>query len=117
MANFLAEHPDLRATKFYEDLPVEVAEVFLTQTSFEGQVWQLFFDGASRMGPRGNIIARVGVVLVSPHNYIIPRAFSLIEQCSNNVEKYNALLIGMQIADKIGIKNLEAYGDSKLTVN
>ena len=35
----------------------------------------------------------------------------------NNVAEYNALLIGMQIADEIGIKNLEAYGDSKLIVN
>jgi len=26
-------------------------------------------------------------------------------------------LIGMQIADEIGVKNLEAYGDSKLIVN
>ena len=30
--------------------------------------------------------------------------------------EYN-LLIGMQIANEIGIKNLEAYGDSKLIVN
>jgi len=44
MADFLTEHPDPRMTKLYEDLPDEVAEVFLTQTSFEGQVWQLFFD-------------------------------------------------------------------------
>ena len=33
---FLAEYLDLRATKLYEDLPDEVAEVCLTQTSFEG---------------------------------------------------------------------------------
>ena len=35
----------------------------------------------------------------------------------HNVAEYNALLIGMQIADEIGVKNLEAYGDSKLIVN
>jgi len=115
--DFLAEHPNLRATKLYKDLPDEVAEVYLTQTSFEGQVWQLFFDGASRTGPRENIIAGVGVVLVSPQNYIIPRAFSLTEPCSNNIAEYNALLIGMQFADEIGVKNLEAYGDLKLIVN
>jgi len=80
-------------------------------------VWQLFFDGASRTSPEGNIIAGVGVVLISPHNYVIPRAFSLKESCSNNVSKYNALLIGMQLAEEIGVKNLEAYGDSKLIVN
>ena len=44
VADFLAEHPELKATKLYEDLSDEVAEVCLTQTSFEGQVWQLFFD-------------------------------------------------------------------------
>jgi len=46
--------------KLYEDLPDEITEVCLTKTSFEGQVWQLFFDGASRIGPRANIVAGVG---------------------------------------------------------
>ena len=53
VADFLTEHPDPRATELYEDLPDEVAEVCLTQTSFEGQVWQLFFDGASRTDRKG----------------------------------------------------------------
>jgi len=69
------------------------------------------------MGPRRNIIAGVRVVLVSPQSYIIPRAFSLTESYSNTVAEYNALLIGMQIADEISVKNLEAYGDSKIIVN
>ena len=58
-----------------------------------------------------------GLVLVSPQNYTISRVFSLTEPCSNNLAQYNALSIGMQIANDIGIKNLEAYGDSKLIVN
>ena len=62
-------------------------------------------------------MAGVGVVLVSPQNYVIPRAVSLTEPCSNNVAEYNALLIGMQLADEIGVKNLEAYSDCKLIVN
>jgi len=57
VADFLAEHPDPRATELSEDLPDEVAEVCLTQTSFEGQVWQLFFDDTSRTGPQGHVIA------------------------------------------------------------
>jgi len=60
VADFLAELPDPRATKLYEDLPDEVAEVCLTQTSFEGQVWQLFFDDASRTSPKGHIVAGWG---------------------------------------------------------
>jgi len=69
------------------------------------------------MSLTGNIVARVGVVLASPQNYVIPRAFSLTEPCSSNVAEYNALLIRLQLAKVIGVKNLEAYGDSKLIVN
>jgi len=69
------------------------------------------------MNPEGNIVAGVGVVLITPHNYVIPRAFSLTEPCSNNVSEYNAPLIGMQLVEEIGVKNLKAYGDSKLIVN
>jgi len=74
-------------------------------------MWQLFFDGASRTNPKGNTIAGVGVVLISPHNYVIPHAFSLTKLCSNNVSEYNALLIRMQLVDEIRVKHLEAYGD------
>jgi len=63
------------------------------------------------MGLTGNIIAGVGIMLISPQNYVIHHAFSLIEPCSNNVMEYDALLIGMQLAEEIGVKNLEAYGD------
>jgi len=36
VTDFLSKHPDPRMTKLYEDLPDEIAEVYLTQTSFEG---------------------------------------------------------------------------------
>ena len=68
VTDFLAEHPDPRATELYEDLPDEIAEVCLSQPSSKSQVWQLFFDGASRTCPQGHVIAEVGVVLVSPQN-------------------------------------------------
>ena len=37
-SDFLAEYPDPRAIRLYEDLPDEIAEVYMTQTSFEEQV-------------------------------------------------------------------------------
>jgi len=39
MADFLAEHPDPKITKRYEDLPDEIVEICMTQTSFEEQAW------------------------------------------------------------------------------
>ena len=117
VADFLVDHPVSGTSKLYDDLPDEITEVNLINASSEEQVWQLFFDGASRTDPEGNTIAGVGVVLISPHNYVIPRIFSLTEPCSNNIAEYNALLIGMQLAKEIGVKTLEAYSDSKLIVN
>jgi len=55
--------------------------------------------------------------LSPPQNYVIPRAFSLTEPCSNNVAEYNTLLNWIQITDEIGVKNFKAYGDSKLIIN
>ena len=77
----------------------------------------MYFDGASRSGPHGRIIAGVGVVFISPYGHVLPHAFSLTESCSNNVAEYNALLIGLQIAKELRVQYLEAYDDSKLIVN
>ena len=56
-------------------------------------------------------------MFISPQNHVLPRAFSLTESCSNNVAEYNALLIGLQLAHGMGVRYLEAYGDSKLIIN
>ena len=80
-------------------------------------VWQLFFDGASRTEPNGKVVAGVKVVFISPENHFLPRAFSLTEPCSSNVAEYNALLIGLHLAQQMGVRYLEAYGDSKLIIN
>ena len=115
LADFLADHPVPGTSKLYEELPDEVAETCVTQETTH--VWKLFFDGASRANPHGAITTGVGVVLVSPNSHVIPRGFSLIEPCTNNVAKYNALLLGMQFAEELNIQHLEAYGDSQLIVN
>jgi len=83
--DFLANHPISKSSKFYDDLLDEITEVNASHVSLEEQVWRMFFDGASRTSPEGNIIAGVEVVLISPHNHVIPYAFSLTEPCSNNV--------------------------------
>src|SRR3954469_22501681 len=93
IADFMVENPTPGTRRLYEDIPDESAEVHLAQTTLEDQVWQMFFDGASRVNPSGDLAADVGIVLVSPHHHVIPRAFTLTKPCSNNVVEYNALLI------------------------
>lgn len=77
----------------------------------------MFFDGASRTGPKSNIITGVGVVLISPNDLVIHRAYSLMEPCSNNVAEYNTLIVGLQLAKQLEVDFLEAYGDSNLIVS
>jgi len=60
---------------------------------------------------------RSWVVFVSPENHVLSCAFSLMESCSNNVAEYNALLIGLHLAQQMRVQYLEAYGDSKLIIN
>src|SRR4051812_35370845 len=75
IADFMVENPTPRSGRLYEDISDESAEVHLAQTTLEDQVWQMFFDGASRVNPSGDLAAGVGTVLVSPHHHVIPRAF------------------------------------------
>lgn len=59
----------------------------------------------------------MGVMLISYHKNAIPIGYSLIKLCTNNFAEYNELIAGLQIALQLGMKYLEAYGDSKLIVN
>ena len=49
-------HPVPESSKLHEDISDEVFESNVTS---ENEVWQMFFDGASRIGPKGKIIAGV----------------------------------------------------------
>jgi len=72
----------------------------------------MFFDGAERRDGAG-----VGVVLVSPERHILPYSFVLVDLFSNNVAEYQALILGLQMAIRMGIKDLDVYGDSQLVIN
>ncbi|XP_020272188.1 uncharacterized protein LOC109847370 [Asparagus officinalis] len=114
ICDLMANQPMEGRVDLYQDISNKTCEA---NAASKEQVWQLFFDGASRTSPKATIITGVGVVLVSPQNHVLLREFSLIEPCSNNVVEYNALLIGLDLAKKLGVKHLEAYGDSKLVIN
>src|SRR5438270_12436998 len=92
-----------------------MAEVHSSQ--IHPTVWQMYFDGASRTIPRAGLVVGVGIVFISPRNHVIPRAFSLTKPCTNNFAEYNALLIGLQLAHQLEVRNLQAYGDSELVIN
>jgi len=85
LVDLLVAHPVSKSSKLHEDIPDEFFESNITS---EDEVWQMFFDGALRIGPKGKIITGMGVVYISSQNHVLPRTFSLMESCFNNVAEY-----------------------------
>ncbi|XP_020262909.1 uncharacterized protein LOC109838892 [Asparagus officinalis] len=114
IADFLAKHPIPKPSKLYEDISDEVIE---SNVILDHQIWQLYFNSASRCSYKGVVIVGVGVVLIDPYGHVLPWAYSLTKPCSNNVAEYNALIISLQLAKVMGAKYLKVHSDSKLIVN
>jgi ribonuclease HI len=73
--------------------------------------WKLFFDGSACRESQG-----IGVALVSPRGAIFEQSIRLEYFCTNNHVEYEAILLGLQILSSMGIKYVEAFGDSLLVV-
>ena len=76
----------------------------------EEQEWSMYFDGSSTF--QGG---RIEVVLRSPgeeHTF----AYKLHFPCSNNEAGYEALLVGLKAARRLGIKRLKVFGDFELVI-
>jgi ribonuclease HI len=72
---------------------------------------KLFFDGSACKEGQG-----VGVVLISPRGAIFEQSVRLEYFCTNNQAEYEAILLGLWILSLMGVKHVEAFGDSLLVV-
>jgi ribonuclease HI len=73
--------------------------------------WKLHFDGSACRSGCG-----VGIIIMSPSGAIFEALNRLDHKSTNNQIEYEALLFGLQILQDMGVKHLEAYGDSLLVV-
>jgi ribonuclease HI/probable phosphoglycerate mutase len=73
--------------------------------------WKLHFDGSICKDGCG-----VGVVIILPSRAIFEALNRLDHDCTNNQTEYEALLFGLEILRDMGVKHVEAYGDSLLVV-
>jgi len=72
----------------------------------------MYFDDAARQDGTG---ARVVVISLKKH--ILSYLSALTQLCSNDMAEYQALILGLQMAVEISIKDLDVYGDSQLATN
>ena len=54
----------------------------------------------------------VSIILVSPTKQVIPIAYKLDFQCTNNMVKYEALILGLKVVVELKIIEIEIYEDS-----
>jgi ribonuclease HI len=69
------------------------------------------FDGSACRSGCG-----VGIIIISPSGAIFEALSRLDHKCINNQNEYEALLFELQILHDMGVKHVEAYGDSLLVV-
>ncbi|XP_074297058.1 uncharacterized protein LOC141627733 [Silene latifolia] len=78
----------------------------------ESGVWTLYIDGASNA--RG---AGVGLVLRSPKGDMMVQVVRCEFKATNNEAEYEALILEMQMAQGLKVRNLRVYSDSLFVVN
>ncbi|GJZ66233.1 reverse transcriptase domain-containing protein [Tanacetum coccineum] len=101
LANFIVERPEEErkddSARKEEPLPAR---------------WTLFTDGSSCVDG-----CRAGVILTDPEGVEFTYALRFQFETTNNEAEYEALIVGLRIAEKMGVKNLEVNVDSKLVAN
>ena len=75
--------------------------------------WLLRCDGASRGNPGP---AGAGMVLFDPQGQLQARKGRYLGETTNNVAEYQALLLGLEEARRLGVKKLRVLADSELMV-
>jgi ribonuclease HI len=84
----------------------------LEQINLDDGMWHMHFDGSCSNEGNG-----AGVVLISPVGKIHNFSYRLEFACTNNVTKFEALLLGIENAYNLGCGHLSVFGDSELVVN
>jgi hypothetical protein len=76
------------------------------------ELWTMFFDGSLMKTGAG-----AGLLFVSPLRKHLRYVLRLHFLASNNVAEYEALVNGLCIAIELGVRRLDARGDSQLVID
>jgi ribonuclease HI len=96
LANFVAEWVDTQ----------------LPAAPIQPELWTMFFDGSLMKTGVGT-----GLLFISPLGKHLRYVLCLHFPASNNVAEYEALVNGLRIAIELGVRRLDAHGDSQLVID
>lgn len=95
-------------TYFPED---EVMDIQLASREDMGQFWKLYFDGASNAEGAG---AKAVLVSITGDQYLV--AIKLHFNNSNNTAEYEGCIVGLKLAQSMGVKRLAVFSDLELVI-
>jgi ribonuclease HI len=94
------------------DFLAEWTDTQLPTTPIQPEYWTMYFDGSlMKTG------ADAGLLFISPLGKHLRYVIRLHFPASNNVAEYEALVNGLRIAVELGVRCLDARGDSQLVID
>jgi ribonuclease HI len=94
------------------DFVAEWVDTQLPAAPIQPELWIMFFDGSLMKTGAG-----AGLLFISPLGKHLRYVLRLHFPASNNVAEYEALVNGLHIAIELGVRCLNARGDSQLVIN
>jgi hypothetical protein len=90
----------------------EWVDTQLPTAPIQPELWTMYFDGSPMKTGAG-----VGLVFISPLGKHVRYVLRLHFPVSNNVAEYEALVNGLRISVELGVRRLDAQGDSQLVID
>jgi ribonuclease HI len=94
------------------DFLAEWADTQLSTTPIQAELWTMYFNGSLVKTGAG-----VGLLFISPLGKHVRYVLRLHCPASNNVAEFEALVNGLCIAIELGVRCLDARGDSQLVID
>nr|GEV30336.1 reverse transcriptase domain-containing protein [Tanacetum cinerariifolium] len=104
-----------RLRRYFQAHPITVITdqpIKQTENVCQEEPWTLFTDGSSCVDGSG-----AGLILTNPEGVEFTYALRFQFTASNNEAEYEALVAGMRITARMGVKNVQINVDSKLVAN
>jgi ribonuclease HI len=94
------------------DFLAEWTDTQLPMTPIQPELWTMYFDGSLMKTGAG-----AGLLFISPLGRHLRYVIRLHFPVSNNVAEYEALVNGLHITVELGVRRLDARGDSQLVID
>jgi ribonuclease HI len=94
------------------DFVAEWVDTQLPAAPIQPELWTMYFDGSLMKSGAG-----AGLLFISPLGKHLRYVLRLHFSTSNNVAEYEALVNGLRIAIELGVRCLDARGDSQLVID